>query len=97
MEEIKPVEEKKTEMVRPQNNLAWAIVVTALCCPPFGVPAIVNAARVDPLWRDGKYEMAQAAARNCKKWIIVSAITGCVFWFLYFIYIIFFVFLVATL
>jgi hypothetical protein len=56
--------------------MAWAILVTLLCCWPFGIPAIVNAAKVDRLWYSGNHQAAYEAAGSAKKWIIVSVILG---------------------
>jgi Interferon-induced transmembrane protein/Protein of unknown function (DUF2510) len=53
---------------QPDNNLVWAILATVLCCMPFGVVAIVYAARVDSLWMTGDRAGAIAAAESSKKW-----------------------------
>lgn len=71
----------------PPNYLAWSIVVTIICCWPFGIPAIVNAAKVNRLYAEGNVDGAYSASHNAKKWIIVSAIVGVVFWILYAIYV----------
>lgn len=82
MEEVRTNEQQ----LPPDNNLAWAIVVTLLCCWPFGIPAIVYAAKVDALWRDGHYEAAIQAANDAKKWTKVSAYVGGAFWALYILF-----------
>ena len=53
---------------RPDDNLVWAILATVLCCMPFGVVAIVYAAKVDSLWSSGDRAGALAAAESSKKW-----------------------------
>lgn len=69
----------------PSNYLAWSIVVTLLCCWPLGIPAIVNAARVNGLWFAGNHAAAIEASNKAKKWVIATAITGAVVILLYFI------------
>ena len=60
----------------PSNYLVWSILVTIFCCWPFGIPAIVNAAKVNRLYQEGNYDAACTASANAKKWTIVSAIVG---------------------
>ena len=62
----------------PENHLAGAIVATVLCCPPFGIPAIVNAARVNGLWASGNHQAAVEAANAAHKWMMASIICGLV-------------------
>lgn len=57
----------------PVQNYLWqSIVVTILCCWPFGIPAIVYAAKVDGLVSRGQYAEAQEASKNAKMWCWVS-------------------------
>ena len=72
-----------TVQAQPDNYLAWSIVVTLLCCWPFGIPAIINSAKVDGLWRSGQTEAAILASNNAKKWTKISAIVGGSFWLIY--------------
>ena len=53
---------------RPDNFLVWSILVTIFCCMPFGIPAIVNSAKVDRLWSEGDYQGAKDAAKSAKTW-----------------------------
>ena len=78
---------QKTELA-PESNLVWAILATLLCCWPFGIPAIVNAAKVDRYWFAGHKEEAIKAAQNAKKWSIISAVSALIFWVIYSIVII---------
>lgn len=64
----------------PDNYLAWAIVSTLLCCWPFGIPAIINAVKVDKLWNGGYEEEAIIAANNAKKWANISAFVAAACW-----------------
>jgi hypothetical protein len=78
----------------PDNHLVWAILVTVLCCLPFGIVSIVYSTKVSGLWAQGRYPEAQAAADNAKKWAIIGAIVGGVF-YLIAVLLWFFVFAVA--
>ncbi|MBQ6613281.1 MAG: CD225/dispanin family protein [Alistipes sp.] len=78
---------QQTPAVQPSNHLAFAIVSTLLFCWPFGIPAIVNASKVNRLWNQGQYNEAYAASARAKKWCITSLILGIVFWVIYIIYI----------
>lgn len=70
----------------PSSHMVWAILVTLLCCWPFGIPAIVNAAKVDKLWYAGDHRGALDASSSAKKWIIVSAILGAIALAISFVY-----------
>lgn len=58
------------------NYLWQSIVVTLLCCLPFGIPAIVYAAKVDGLVARGDWEAARRASGSAKTWCLVSFILG---------------------
>jgi hypothetical protein len=58
--------------LKPNNWLWLAILVTVLCCLPFGVAAIVYAAKVDSLYFSGRYEEAKRMSQSAKTWIFVS-------------------------
>ena len=62
----------------PSNNLVWGILTTILCCLPFGIVSIVQAAKVNGLWAQGQTAAAQEAADAAKKWAIIAAIVGVV-------------------
>ncbi|QUR65966.1 CD225/dispanin family protein [Mycobacterium spongiae] len=62
----------------PDNYLVWAILVTVLCCLPFGIVSIVYSTKVSGLWAQGRFAEAQTASANAKKWAIIGAITGVV-------------------
>lgn len=55
------------------NYLWQSIVVTIFCCWPFGVPAIVYAAKVDGLKSRGDIAGAMAASKSAKMWCNISA------------------------
>lgn len=71
---------------QPKNHLAWAIVSVVLCFP-FGIPAILNATKVYPLWKDGHYEEALQASRKAKRWAIIGVVCNAVFYTLYILFI----------
>lgn len=54
------------------NYLWQSIVVTILCCWPFGIPAIIYAAKVDGLKNRGDIAGAKAASASAKTWCIVA-------------------------
>ncbi len=60
----------------PDNYLVWGILVTVLCCLPFGIVSIVYSTKVSGLWVQGRYAEAQTAADNAKKWAIIGAVVG---------------------
>ena len=76
-------EVQNNKQLPPDNNLVWAILATLLCCWPFGIPAIVNASKVDRLWSSGCHNEAIRAAADAKKWAIIAASIALVFWVLY--------------
>ncbi len=61
------------------NYLWQSIVVTVLCCWPFGIPAIVYAAKVDGLKLRGDIPGALAASKSAKTWCMVSVASCLVF------------------
>lgn len=59
-----------------KTHLTEAILVTLFCCLPFGIVAIVNAAKVSSLVSAGKYNEAVEASNNASKWVKISLIVG---------------------
>lgn len=60
----------------PPNHLVWGILTTVFCCLPFGILSILQAAKVNRLWLEGRTDDAREAARSAKKWAIVAVVTG---------------------
>jgi hypothetical protein len=58
------------------NYLVQSILVTLFCCWPFGIPAIINAAKVNSCVAQGNYREAQEASDAAKKWCTVSFTLG---------------------
>ena len=48
----------------PKNWLIESILVTLLCCLPFGIVGIIFATKVDTLWSTGQYDAAEQASRD---------------------------------
>ena len=53
---------------RPKSWLVESILITILCCLPFGIAGIVNAARVNSLYDQGLYDESLRVSYNAKKW-----------------------------
>ena len=87
MEDSNVINNQSSErQLPPENNLAWAIVSTLLCCWPLGIPAIINAAKVDRLWANGYREEAIEAANNAKTWAKRSLYAAIAVWLVYVIF-----------
>ena len=69
---------------KPDNNMLWAILSTLFCCLPLGIVAIINAAKVDGLYRSGDYSGAQEAANNAKKYALYGLVIGIIWIVIYF-------------
>ena len=61
------------------SNLWQSIVVTLFCCMPFGIVAIVYAAKVDGLKARGDVAGAMGAAASSKTWCNVSILVWAAF------------------
>ncbi|MCM1022343.1 MAG: CD225/dispanin family protein [Muribaculum sp.] len=75
--------ESTIEQLMPNTWLVTSIVVTLFCCCPVGIAAIIQAARVEPLWRNKHYDEAQKASSNAKKWTFIALACGLLFYILY--------------
>lgn len=78
--------------VCPETNLVWAILCTAMCCLPLGIVAIIKATSVEKLWAEGRYEEAEKASSDAKKFALIGAVGAAV---LVALYMLFYVFLFA--
>ena len=70
--------------VKPNNYLAWSIISIFLFWPT-GIPAIINATKVDPAWQMGNAAMAQEHSSKAKKFSMIGTIIGAVAFVIYFI------------
>ena len=53
--------------IPPKNWLVESILVTVLCCLPFGIAGIINASKVEVLFLSGDIAGANKAAADAKK------------------------------
>lgn len=58
------------------NYLVQSILVTLCCCFPFGIVAIIYAARVNRKIARGDHAGAKASSDNAKKWCWIGVIFG---------------------
>ena len=61
------------------NNMTMSIVSIFLFWP-LAIPALINAAKVNPLLQQGDYAGAQAAAAESRKWSKLALIIGLIVW-----------------
>lgn len=74
--------------VRVPNHLVPAILATVLCCAPFGIPAIIYAARVNEKVARGDMEGARRDSRLAGNWALAALVTGLVFGIVYLVIVI---------
>lgn len=67
----------------PKTWLFESILATILCCPPFGIAGIVNAAKVESRFNAGDIQGALRAAEQAKKWTTVSVVVALAFLILF--------------
>ena len=67
----------------PANHLIEAILVTIFCCLPFGIVAIIYAAKVEGAFYAGDEDEALRLSQNARKWSIIGLICGLVAILLY--------------
>jgi len=60
----------------PKSYLTEAILATLFCCWPLGIPAIVNASKVESRYNAGDYEGAEEASRQAKNYMQYSFFAG---------------------
>ena len=65
--------------IRPKNWLVESILVTILCCLPFGIVGIVNAVKVNSLYDQGLYDESIRSSANAKRWTKLGLIAGIVY------------------
>jgi uncharacterized membrane protein len=62
----------------PRTYLAFAVLVTIFCFWPTGIVALVNAMRVNPLWKAQQHDKARKASRRARNWGLVTLGIGIV-------------------
>ena len=68
----------------PPTYLALSIIVTVLCCLPFGIVGIIKSSSVSKEYAVGNYAAAQEASKQAKTWSIVGLCCG-LFWVIIYI------------
>lgn len=71
---------------QPKNWLVESILVTLLCCLPFGIVGIVNAASVSSKFASGDYEGSLRASQEAAKWTKIGFWVGIGVVALYFLF-----------
>lgn len=56
----------------PPTYLAFAIIVTIFCTWPLGIPAIINATRVEKAYNQGDFAGAERFSKAARSWSIAS-------------------------
>ncbi|GHV04111.1 hypothetical protein FACS189416_1780 [Bacteroidia bacterium] len=69
----------------PKTWLVQSIFVTLFCCLPFGIVAIINAAKVESLYLNKQFEMADRVSRQAGKCVKLGFWIAFCFWILYII------------
>jgi Interferon-induced transmembrane protein len=71
----------------PKTWLVESILVTILCCLPFGIAGIVNAAKVESRFNAGDIDGAEHASAEAGKWTKIGFWIGIAALVLYFIFV----------
>lgn len=61
---------------RPKTYLFWSIMATICCCVPFGIAAIIFAARSSSMYNMGNYAAAEKASINNQWCLILAFVLG---------------------
>jgi len=65
------------------NNLVLAVMITVLCCLPFGIVGIVHAAQVNAKAQGGDIAGAEESAQKARKWSLWGLGVGLTVYILY--------------
>ena len=84
------------EDVPAEPPLAFAIVVTILCCWPFGIPAIVYAAQSMSSNSGGMFALAHQQAAKAKTWCWIALGIAAAVWGGYAVFFLFMMFIGAA-
>lgn len=68
---------------KPSTYLVLSIIVTILCCLPFGIIGIIYASKVDSCWNAGNFDEARENSRKAKTWDLVGLVLGFVTYLIY--------------
>lgn len=75
-------------MPMPKNWLVESILITVLCCLPFGIVGILSASKVESRYREGDYEGALKSSKEAKKWTIVGFVSSVIFYIFYILFVV---------
>lgn len=73
----------------PKTWMVESILVTILCCLPFGIAGIVNASQVESRYYAGNIEGAQRASIEAKKWTMIGFWIGVASLGIYIVWVVF--------
>ena len=79
-------EPKKAQTEKPPMPKTWfveSIIVTLLCCLPFGIIGIIYSSKVEPLYYAGHYDEAAQKANQAKQWTLWGIGVCCILVILY--------------
>jgi hypothetical protein len=85
MDQTQPFEQ--APQPRPKNWLVESILVTILCCLPFGIVGIINAAAVNGKYEAGDYAGALYSSQQAGKWTKIGFFVGLAVIVLYLIFV----------
>jgi Predicted membrane protein len=71
----------------PKTWLVESILVTILCCLPFGIVGIINAARVESAFIRGDINQSQQYSNDAAKWTKIGFFVGLAVIIIYIIFI----------
>lgn len=71
----------------PKTWLVESILVTILCCLPFGIVGIVYATKIETLYLNGQYEEALYNSRQAKKWALLGFFSTLIIGILYIMFV----------
>lgn len=73
------------ELLKPKTWCIEALFVALFCALPFGVIALIYGARVNPLWREGRYPESIISSRKAGNWTKWGFFLALAFWIMIFL------------
>ena len=73
-----PPQTKRKKAAAPEykSYMAWAVLSTFFCCLPFGIVAIVFAAKANAYVESGNHAGARDASETARFWCWVAGVSG---------------------
>ena len=78
-----PPEVPTSQQELPKTWLVESILVTCLCCLPFGIAGIIYATKVESLYLNKQYDLALQNSKQAKKWTLWGFFIMLIIWILY--------------